>query len=198
MALTESKVTSQLFPLGSIAPDFSLPGVDGQTYSLESFHDCKALLIVFMCNHCPYVIAVQDRINALAKEWQPKGLGVIGINSNDPIQYPEDSFEAMQVRSKELEFVFAYVQDRQQTTARAYDAACTPDPYLFQKSDDGDFILRYHGRIDDSWKDERQVKQRDLHDAIRIVIEGSPTEIEHLTKAKQIPAMGCNIKWIRK
>jgi peroxiredoxin len=170
--------------LGAEAPDFSLTGVDGKTYSLRSFEDKKGLLVIFMCNHCPYVIAVQNRINELAKAYMPKGIAVIGINPNDPDRYPEDSFEAMQVRAREQGYVFPYVQDVTQEVAKAYDAVCTPDPYLYENVEG-----KFRGRIDDSWKDPAQVKVRDLAVAIEELIGGRGVP------AKQTPSMGCSIKW---
>jgi len=184
MAITYSVMQE----LGNPAPDFSLPGVDGKTYSLSDFKDTKALVIIFMCNHCPYVIAVQDRINQLAKDYLGRGVRFIGINSNDPVKYPSDSFEAMQVRTREQGFTFPYVQDLSQEVAKAYDAVCTPDPYVFE-SVNGKFVLQYHGRIDDSWKDAGAVTRKDLADALDAVLNGTPVN------AEQIPAMGCSIKW---
>lgn len=174
------------------APDFNLPGVDGKNHSLASFTDARALLVIFMCNHCPYVIAVQDRINELAKKYGPKGLAVIGINSNDPDQKSADSFEAMKERAREVGYVFTYVQDLSQDVARAYDAVCTPDPYLFEnigKPTKPDFLLRYHGRIDDSWKEEAAVTRHELAEAIEAVLSKKPVDRD------QKPAMGCSIKW---
>jgi peroxiredoxin len=136
MALTYSTPT----PLGSSAPDFLLPGVDGKNYSLASFKDARALVVIFMCNHCPYVIAVQERINQLAKDYASKGVKLIGISSNDVETYPEDSFEKMKQLSKERGFVFPYVIDETQEVARAYDAACTPDPYVYENQG-GKFVL---------------------------------------------------------
>lgn len=175
--------------LGMIAPDFSLPGVDGKIYSLADFKDAKALVIIFMCNHCPYVIAVQDRINALAATYLPKGAVVVGINSNDVSRYPEDNFEAMKVRAKEQGYVFPYLIDESQKVARAYDAACTPDPYVFENDGKGNFILRYHGRIDDNWKDPTAVTRNELAEALDAILSGKAVNPD------QKPAMGCNIKW---
>jgi peroxiredoxin len=184
MALTYSLMKD----LAQTAPDFSLPGVDGKTYSLDSFKNSKGLLVVFMCNHCPYVIAVQRRLNELAKTFQPKGISVIGINPNDPVQYPEDSFEEMKKRSKEQGYVFPYVQDITQEVARSYNAVCTPDPFLYIRQG-SQFKLYYHGRIDDNWKDESQVKSRDLHDAMIALLNGENPPMD------QKPSMGCSIKW---
>lgn len=185
MALTYSTASQ----LGSKAPHFKdLPGADGRPYSLADFKDRKALLVIFMCNHCPYVIAVQDRINALAKKYQPLGVGVIGINPNDPVKYPDDSLEKMKERARELGYVFPYVQDFTQNVAKAYDAVCTPDPYLYENVN-GDFLLRYRGRIDDNWKDEKAVRVRDLAEAIEAILGRQPVAID------QKPSMGCSIKW---
>ncbi|MFN7684193.1 MAG: thioredoxin family protein [Oligoflexia bacterium] len=187
MALTYTQPPTEK-ELGSLAPDFSLPGVDGRTYSLSSFSDARALVVVFMCNHCPYVIAVQERINDLAREYATRGVRLIGINPNDPIKYPDDSLEAMKARASEQGYVFPYLQDLTQETARAYGAVCTPDPFVFENKA-GKFVLRYHGRIDDSWKEPAKVTQRELAAALDSILEGrTPQNQQH-------PAMGCSIKW---
>ena len=174
--------------IGSLALPFQLPGVDGKTYSLDNFHSAKGLLVVFMCNHCPYVIAIHERLNRIAKDYASKGIAVIGINSNDPLYRDEDSFENMIKTSQSWELVFPYVFDESQKTARAYDAACTPDPYLYENVN-GEFRLHYHGRIDDSWKDESKISEQSLRLAIEALLAGNPYESE------QIPSMGCSIKW---
>ncbi len=184
MALTHS----QTHQLGTPAPDFRLKGVDGKTYSLKDFSQAKALVVIFMCNHCPYVIAVQERINELAKEYSKRGVALVGINSNDPVQYPSDSFEAMQARAREQGFVFPYLQDESQEVARAYGAVCTPDPFVYE-NEGGQFKLRYQGRIDDNWKDPSAVKRRDLAETLDAILESKPVPSE------QIPSMGCSIKW---
>jgi peroxiredoxin len=184
MALTYSTLMS----LGTKAPDFSLPGIDGKIYSLNSFKEAKALVVIFMCNHCPYVVAVQKRINDLAQFYQPKGISVVGINSNDPIEYPEDGFEEMKVRAKEEGYVFPYLQDQSQAIAKSYGAACTPDPYVFERVG-SQFLLRYHGRIDDNWKNEKEVTQKDLANALDSLLAGKQVLLD------QKPAMGCSIKW---
>lgn len=184
MALT----TSTPKKLGTEAPDFSLMNVDGKRYSLASFKDSQALVVIFMCNHCPYVVATQGRINALAKAFGPRGVALLGINSNDSVKYPEDSFEEMKVRAKEQAFLFPYLHDGSQAVAKAYGAVCTPDPFVFENTQ-GKFLLRYQGRIDDNWKDETKVMKRDLADALESILSGRaiPTD--------QKPAMGCSIKW---
>ncbi len=184
MALTYSSQKE----LGRVAPDFSLKGVDGRTYSLADFKSSRALVVGFLCNHCPYVIAIQDRFVALAREFQAKGVGFIAINSNDTVQYPDDSFEKMKIRAAEKVYSFPYVLDETQDVARAYDAACTPDLYAFENKG-GEFLLRYHGRLDDNWKEPTQVRKRELADALTALVSGAPVNPD------QLPSMGCNIKW---
>lgn len=185
MALTYSTMAPVL---GSQAPDFSLPGTDGKTYGLKTFSDRKALVVVFMCNHCPYVIAVQDRINQIARNFGPKGVALVGINSNDTKRYPDDSFENMKKRSKELGFSFPYLLDETQEVARAYGAVCTPDIFAYENTGSG-FALRYQGRLDDSWKDESKVTKHDLSDALEAILAKKPVNSD------QHPSMGCSIKW---
>lgn len=184
MALTYSQESR----LGSPAPEFSLPGVDGKTYALESFSDAKALVVVFMCNHCPYVIAVQERINALAKEYASRGVALVGINSNDTTKYPADGFEAMKTRAKEQGYVFPYLIDETQAVARAYGAVCTPDFFAYA-NEGGTFRLRYAGRLDDDWKEPSKVTRRELAGALEAILSGRDPATE------QKPSMGCSIKW---
>ena len=174
--------------LGSKAPFFNLIGTDDKTHSISEFLNNRALLVIFMCNHCPYTKAVQRRINALARDFSPRGLAVVGINSNDPTEYPEDSFENMKKRAHEQNYVFPYLYDETQSVARAYMAVCTPDPFLFENVN-GEFILRYHGRIDDNWRSPSEVKRHELAESIEAVLSGKPASSE------QQPAMGCSIKW---
>lgn len=174
--------------LGSIAPDFSLLGVDGITYSLSSFKKARGLLVVFMCNHCPYVVAVHERLSQIAKDYAAQGIAVVGINSNDPLYKEADSFENMKLIAKEWNLPFPYLVDETQKVARAYDAVCTPDPYLYENVD-SQFVLRYRGRIDDSWKEESKVKEKSLRLAIEEMLVGKKLNLE------QIPSMGCSIKW---
>lgn len=176
---------SNMAPLGSKAIDFDLPGTDGNNYSLNSFKDKKVLVIIFMCNHCPYVIAVLNRIIAVQNDYADKGVQLVGISPNDAVNYPEDSFENMKKIVKEKNIPFPYLIDETQETARKYDAVCTPDIYVY-----GDErTLLYRGRIDDNWQEEFKVKQRDLRDALNAILERKPVS------EKQIPSMGCSIKW---
>ncbi|MGZ3699251.1 MAG: thioredoxin family protein, partial [Bdellovibrionota bacterium] len=167
---------------------FALPGVDGKTHRLDDFQKSKALVVIFMCNHCPYVIAVQSRINALARGYAARGVALVGINSNDSSRYPDDNFEAMKARAKEQGYVFPYLHDESQMVARAYGAVCTPDIFVYAPASKG-MVLKYRGRIDDNWKDERAVSKRDLAEALDAIVAG------HEPRADQVPSMGCSIKW---
>ena len=178
-------VTPEELKIGTKVIDFNLKGVDEKYYSLDSFKDKKVLLIIFSCNHCPYVKAVEDRLNQIAKDYYQKSFAMIAINPNDDNIYPEDSFDEMKKRSKDKGFVFPYVKDESQETARAYDAVCTPDIYLYDKNR----ILCYRGRIDDSWKDETQVTRKELRMAIDALLEDKSIDFN------TIPPMGCSIKW---
>ena len=179
MALLQSTMA----PLGSPCPPFALPGVDGRLHAAEDF-TAPALLVVVMCNHCPYVQAVDDRINALAKEYSGR-CAVVGISPNDAQAYPEDSFEAMQSRARMKGYVFPYLYDESQAVARAFGAVCTPDFFLY----DASRTLVYRGRLDDNWKDESRVERRELRDAIEAVLAGAAAA------QPQKPSMGCSIKW---
>jgi peroxiredoxin len=174
--------------LGSLAPDFSLPGVDGGIHRLEDFANARALVVVFMCNHCPYVKAVRERINELAREYAARGVALVGINPNDAVKYPDDSFDAMKAEAREHGFVFPYLQDESQAVARAYGAVCTPDFYVYSQSGKGP-TLRYRGRLDDSWKDASAVKRRELAAALDAILAGGSPSPD------QLPSMGCSIKW---
>ena len=181
MALMESGMTA----LGSVCPDFRLPGVDGREWGLGDFRT-PLLLVVVMCNHCPYVQAVDDRINALAKAFAGR-CDVVAISPNDAQAYPEDSFAAMQTRAHLKGYVFPYLYDASQETARAFGAVCTPDFFLY----DGARRLAYRGRLDDNWKEAERVTREDLRMAIEALLAGTP--VAHPQK----PSMGCSIKWRR-
>ena len=178
-------VSPEILRIGSKANSFKLKGVDGMYYSLEDFNDKKLLCIIFSCNHCPYVKAVEDRINKIAKDNAGKSFALICINSNDENVYSEDSYEEMKNRAREKGFVFPYLHDDTQKTARAYDAVCTPDIYLY----DENRVLKYRGRIDDNWKDESRVTRKELQMAINRLLENKEIDFEI------IPSMGCSIKW---
>ena len=179
MALMESGMVA----LGTPCPDFRLPGVDGRTWAREDFAS-ELLLVVVLCNHCPYVQAVDDRINALARTFAGR-CDVVAINPNDAVAYPDDGFEAMRVRAAAKGYAFPYLRDEDQSVARAFGAVCTPDFFLYDRAR----ILRYRGRLDDHWKDADGVRKRDLQDAVEALLAGRGPE------PVQRPSMGCSIKW---
>lgn len=171
---------------GQAAIDFSLPGVDGKTWDLQACRGEKGLLVMFICNHCPYVKAVAQRIVRDAKELQQLGVNVVAIMSNDAQQYPADSFENMQAFAREHEFSFPYLIDETQAIAKAYGAVCTPDFFGYN----ADLQLQYRGRLDESRKETApDGVKRDLFDAMKQVAESGKGPEE------QIPSMGCSIKW---
>lgn len=183
-----------MLPLGTPAPDFHLPAAnpsvddrgDGLTRRLADYADARALVVVFTCNHCPYVHAVEDRLIALARETAARGVAFVAISANDADAYPADSFEAMAARAAEKGYPFPYLYDETQAVARAYDAACTPDFYLF----DDVRRLVYRGRLDDG-RPGRPPTTTDLADAIAATLDGrKPAATQH-------PSMGCSIKWKR-
>lgn len=183
MALTESNMLS----LGTQAPDFTLPDtVSGKNISLNDIATDKATLIMFTCNHCPYVIHVNEELVRLANDYQPKGVGFVAISSNDVENYPDDSPEKMTALAKEVGYPFPYLYDATQEVAKIYDAACTPDFYLF----DGNLNLVYRGRLDGSRPNSgTPVTGEDLRAAIDAVLTGKKVT------EKQYPSAGCNIKW---
>ena len=177
-----------MVPLRISAASFRLPGVDSKTYSLESFSDKNVLVIIFMCNHCPYVKAVLQRLIALQAETARQGVQLIGINSNDVDRYPDDSMENMQKITKEKGINFPYLLDVSQEMAKNYDAVCTPDIYVYGT----ERKLLYRGRIDDNWEHEEKVTQRNLKEAVDCIVAGKKVP------DKQISSIGCSIKWKQK
>ncbi|USZ71804.1 thioredoxin family protein [Natronosalvus halobius] len=172
---------------GDPAPTFELEGVDGETYTLESFADAEALLVVFTCNHCPYAKAKIGLLNDLAAEYDD--VAVVGINPNDAEEYPEDSFDRMQELVEDGTIAYdAYLRDRTQAVAGAYGAVCTPDPFLFER-DDGEFRLVYQGRLDDAPNPDDDPSRFYIREAIESVIAGESVDLEWQ------PARGCSIKW---
>ncbi len=170
--------------LGSPAPQFELPGVDGRTHSLDDYADALALALVQSCNHCPYVQAWEGRMMELQRDYGPRGFRLVAVSSNDAESYPEDSFEQMRVRAQRQSFNFDYLYDEDQEVARALGAQRTPEVFLF----DRDRRLVYHGAIDDS-RDERSVGTRYLRDALEAVLAGEEPPIA------ETPAVGCTVKW---
>ena len=173
--------------IGSPAPDFNLLGIDDKKYSLASFKDKKALIVIFSCNHCPYVQAYEDRIKQIQKDYQSKGVEVIAINSNEDKGYPEDSFENMKKRAAEQKFNFLYLRDEDQSVARAYDATHTPEIFVF----DGNRKLAFHGKIDDNWQEPNKVKNHYLKSALDELLAGQEISIPETF------TIGCTIKWKR-
>jgi peroxiredoxin len=172
---------------GAPAPDFDLPGVDGRRWSRDACMGEKGLLVMFICNHCPYVKAVLDRIVRDTAELQALGVNTVAIMSNDPTDYPEDSFDNMRLLAEQNQFSFPYLLDESQAVAKAYGAVCTPD--FFGYNADGE--LQYRGRLDASRKEAAPVDaRRDLFEGMKLVAStGKGPE-------QQIPSMGCSIKWI--
>jgi peroxiredoxin len=183
MALTENRD----IPLGTLCPDFRLRAVDGQTHARDDFRERPVLVVMFICNHCPYVQAVEDRIVALQREYAPRGVQLVGICSNDPTDYPDDHPTRLLTRWREKGYGFPYLVDDTQDVARAFGAVCTPDIYVF----DRERRLAYHGRIDDNWKEPGKVTRRELAAALDALLAGRPPAPE------QLHSIGCSIKWRR-
>ena len=179
-------VHTPICEFGWQAPDFSLPGIDGRTWRLADVRGPKGTLIVFICNHCPYVKAVIDRLVRDAHALMEHGIGVAAISANDPVQYPDDSFENMKRFAEAHGFRFPYLFDETQAVARAYDAVCTPDFFGF----DADMGLQYRGRLDSSGKQPAGPDaRRELFEAMSAVAQSGQGPRE------QTPSMGCSIKW---
>jgi peroxiredoxin len=182
MALTPSTMA----PLGMAAPDFRLPDTDGQLVALSDFRDAPALLVAFICNHCPYVKHIRTAFAKLARDFQAKGAAVVGINSNDAVAFPDDSPARMKEEKAAAGFTFPYLYDESQEVARAYHAACTPDFFLFDRA----HKLVYRGQMDSSRPgNEKPNDGADLRAALDAVLSGQPP------LARQMPSIGCNIKW---
>jgi thiol-disulfide isomerase/thioredoxin len=183
MALTESN----MLPLGTIAPDFALPNtIDDKIYTFGDIASDKGTVVMFLCNHCPYVVYINTELVRLAKEYQAKGIAFVAISSNDAQKYPADAPDKMKIHAQEVGYPFAYLYDESQDVARAYDAACTPDFYVF----DGQHRLAYRGQLDDARPSaERPITGKDLRAALDNVLANAPVP------AVQRPSAGCNIKW---
>ncbi len=172
-------------PMGADISHFSLPGTDGKIYSSAEMTDKKILVIIFMCNHCPYIKAIIDRLIAIQSDYADKGIQLIGINANESENYPEDSFESMQKWVEKAGINFLYLHDESQNIAKSYQAQCTPDIFVF----DQNRKLAYHGRLDDSWQDESSATKQELREALDVILDGQSV------KETQHPSMGCSIKW---
>jgi peroxiredoxin len=182
MALTPST----MLPLGTTAPDFQLPDTNGKIISLADFKNASALLVIFMCNHCPYVIHIRAGLAQLARDYAPRGVGIVGISANDAKNYPADSPAKMKDEVKTASYIFPYLYDETQAVAKNYRAACTPDIFLFDKNQQ----LVYRGQFDASRPNNGiPVTGTDLRAALDAVLAGKSVA------EKQIPSIGCNIKW---
>jgi peroxiredoxin len=177
---------STMLELGTPAPLFSLPDTDGANVCIDDFWESRALLVMFICNHCPFVRHLRGAITELARDYQQRGVAVVAINANDAQRYPQDGPAAMRREKEEAGYTFPYLFDEAQSVAKSYRAACTPDFYLF----DADRSLVYRGQFDDS-RPGNQVPAtgRDLRAALDALLEGRPAP------AEQHPSIGCNIKW---
>ena len=171
--------------IGQRAPDFTLPGVDGKDHSLGSYKDKKIVIVVFTCNHCPYVQAYEDRLISIQRDYADKGVQLVAVNTNDSTGYPEDNFDNMVKRAQKKSFNFPYLRDKTQRVARSYGAEYTPEAFVLNSR----FEVRYVGRIDDNWQNPDKVKTHDLRDAINAVLAHKKVEnpVTH--------AIGCTIKW---
>jgi peroxiredoxin len=177
-----------MLPLGTAAPEFTLPDPGGRKVSLKDFAQAPAVLVVFLCNHCPFVKHVRVEFAELAREYQAKGVAVVAINSNDVVSYPQDGPEKMAEESKTFGYTFPYLVDESQTVAKAYHAACTPDFYVFDKN----HKLQYRGQMDGSRPGNSvPVTGTDLRAALDAVLAG------RTPSSNQKPSIGCNIKWKR-
>ena len=181
MVLLESKVSLQT---GDMAPDFELLGIDDKQHSLTSYKDYKGLLVIFICNHCPYVKAKIDAIKEIHEKFKDR-IALVGINSNDSTEYPDDSFENMKIIAQEKEIKFDYLVDGDQEIAKKYGAVCTPDPFLF----DSERRLVFHGKIDNAMKPEDTATEKTMIDNIQKFLDGEKIEKDF------DPSIGCSIKW---
>jgi peroxiredoxin len=180
------RTASTMLPLQTTAPPFSLTNIDGRIVSRDDFAGAPALLVIFMCNHCPYVIHIADQLARVTREYLDKGVAIVGINSNDPASHPLDSPEQMVHEAESRGYAFPYLFDENQEVAKAYRAACTPDFFLF----DANRRLVYRGQFDDSRPESGvPITGKDLRGALNAVLSGQPVD------PVQKPSLGCNIKW---
>lgn len=171
--------------LGTPCPDFVLPATDGNTYSLKNFTNGNPFVVMFICNHCPYVKAIEDRLIELGKELKKKNISVVAISSNDAQTYPDDSFVELKKRAEFKKYPFPYLYDDSQDVAKRFGAVCTPDFFVYNKKSQ----LAYRGRLDDSWKEPEKVTRRELLQAVESLL------LSDEFPKNQTPSMGCSIKW---
>jgi peroxiredoxin len=185
-----AKESEQSLERGESAPAFRLPGVDDEEYTLDSFADSEALLLVFTCNHCPYAQAKFEALNDIAADYDE--VSVVGVNPNDAEAYPDDSFDRMKELVEDGTIRYdAYLRDESQEVAQAYGAACTPDPFLFS-NEDGTFHLEYHGRLDDATNPDEEPSGEpgfEMREVVDAVLDGGPV------RQDPEPSRGCSIKW---
>jgi peroxiredoxin len=181
------KTASTMMPLGAVAPDFSLPNtIDGKVMSLADFKEKQALLMMFICNHCPFVVHVQEELARVGRDYQDKDIAIVAVSANDADNYPDDAPALLKERAEQLGYAFPYLYDESQSTAKAYSAACTPDFFLF----DADRKLVYRGQMDGSRPGNNiPVTGVDLRRAIDALLDGQSISTD------QTPSIGCNIKW---
>ena len=179
--------------LGKTIPSFSLPNVDGSIFSSSTIQKNSPVVIMFICNHCPYVKAIEDRLIQLGLDLNKIDIPLIGISSNDASHYPEDSFENMKKRAIEKNYSFQYLYDESQSVAKDFGAVCTPDFFVYDKNHQ----LSYRGRLDDNWKEPHSVKHRELYEVVKILSGKSRDGDSHRESnlKNQIPSMGCSLKW---
>jgi len=182
-----SNTPSNMLPLGTTAPNFNLiDTVSGKMIALNDVKGDVATVVMFICNHCPFVKHVNEQLVKLANDYMDKGIGFVAISSNDVKNYPQDSPELMKKNAEQLGYPFPYLYDETQEVAKAYDAACTPDFYIFDK----DLKLVYRGQLDDSRPgNDKPITGRDIRNALDALLSGKEVD------PNQIPSMGCNIKW---
>lgn len=173
--------------LGMKCPEFSLPSMDGKIWKLNDFLNGAPFVVMFICNHCPYVQAIEDRLIQLGTDLKKEDIHVVAICSNDEISYPTDSFEALRKRYFEKNYSFVYLHDKTQEVAKSFGAVCTPDFFIFDQKQN----LAYRGRLDDSWKNPELVTKRELFEA------ALQLKKENKISNQQISSMGCSIKWVK-
>ena len=178
--------TPEKIAIGALLPEFQLTATNGKSYGKKDFLNGKPLLVMFICNHCPYVKVIEDRLITLGNDFKKHEINLVAICSNDELSYPDDSFENLRKRAEEKNYPFVYLHDSTQSVAKTFGAVCTPDFYLY----DSQAMLAYRGRLDDSWKEPAQVTKRELYSAALELLHGKKIS------AQQTPSMGCSIKWI--
>ena len=187
-----ARTHSTMPPLGTEAPAFDLPVANpaaddrsSDTRSLSDFDEAEVLVVVFMCNHCPYVVHIEEALSEVARRYQQQGVAFVGISANDAVQYPQDSFDKMAERAEQRDYPFPYLYDESQEIARAYGAVCTPDIFVYN----ADRRLAYRGRFDDTRPGQGTATGADLSQALDELLQNGTVSME------QVPSMGCNIKW---